>query len=128
MDKQHWLAQFTYGRPRGRKNIKRGAKGRGSLSLGSSLPVSLSPSLSSSRFLGWHALTPQGCSFLYFLNKTGLSESRDAPRVLMSVTSNLCCDETESRRLCSPDTPFGNPGHPACYPLNVYMPNNRASK
>ena len=87
------------GQARGRKrHIKRGAKGPGSLS-----PTCVSRSLSlSSRLLGQHALTPRGCIFLYFLNKTDLSEnySMDCPRAvmqraLMSVTSNLCCDKTE---------------------------------
>ena len=41
-----------------KKHIKRGAKtGPGGLF---------------SCLLGWHALTPQGCIFLYFLNKTEL--------------------------------------------------------
>ena len=30
-------------------------------------------------------------------------ESYDAPRALMSVTPNLCCDETELRSIHSPD-------------------------
>ena len=99
-NKQHsWLAQFTQGRPRGgEKNMKRGAKGPGVslllLSLSPSWALSLSHalsfysssrlgqsrslactcslSLSSSCLLGRHALTPQGCIFLYFLNKTEL--------------------------------------------------------
>ena len=83
--------------------------------------------------LGQHALTPRGWIFLLLpkLNKavtrscnTDLSksynmvrlrpesyntvcprpESCDTPRVLMSVTPNLCCDETEPRRIHSPDT------------------------
>jgi len=31
-------------------------------------------------------------------------ESCDAPRALMSITPNLCCDETEPRSIHSPDT------------------------
>ena len=82
-NKQHsWLAQFSQGRPRGRgkktnKHIHRGAKGPGtlclslifsslflclsltvsSLSLSLSRCLALSLALSSSRLLGWHALT-----------------------------------------------------------------------
>ena len=52
---------------------------------------------------------PQGCIFLYFLNKTEgavtLSKSCDAPRALISVTSNFCCDEIEPRKIThSPDS------------------------
>ena len=43
----------------GKKHVKRGAK------------TGLGP-LFSSRLLGWHALTPGECIFLYFLNKTEL--------------------------------------------------------
>ena len=41
-----------------------------SLSLSLSLSLSHCLALSSSRLLGQHALTPQGCIFLRFLNKT----------------------------------------------------------
>ena len=36
------------------------------------LPLFYFSRLFSSRLLGWHALTPLGCIFLYFLNKTEL--------------------------------------------------------
>ena len=58
-----------------KKRIKRGVKGPGvSLSCARTL-VSLSLSLFSSRLLDQHALMPQGCIFLYFLNKTDLSKN-----------------------------------------------------
>ena len=88
-NKQHswlaWLAQFTYGRPRGRrKHIKRGAKGPGvclsvclslflslSFSLARSLSLSCASALSHSTTLRFaslhqHSLSPQGCIFLRF--------------------------------------------------------------
>ena len=79
-NKQHsWLAQFTYSRPRGRrKNMcKEETKVQGgSLSRAHSFSFSVSLcfclSLFSLHLLGCHALTPQGCIFLYFLNKTEL--------------------------------------------------------
>ena len=57
-----------------------------------------------------HASSEDVFSF-YFLNKTdlsknythGLSESCNALRALTSIASNLGCDETEPRRLHSPD-------------------------
>ena len=69
----------------------------------------LASSLFSSRLLGRHALMPRGCIFLYFLNKTvgavTLSEICDAPRALMSITSNFYCVETEPRKIThSPDS------------------------
>ena len=78
-----WLAQFTQGRPRGRrKHIKRGAKGARGLSLSSAQALFLS--LFSSHLLGRHALMPGGCILLYFLNKTDLSENynMDCPRAV----------------------------------------------
>ena len=55
-----WLAQFTEGRPRGRrKDRKRGAK----IGPGASLLL---------ESFGSACLTPRGCIFLYFLNKTEL--------------------------------------------------------
>ena len=56
-----WLAQFTQGRPRGRrkKHIKRGAKRDQGVLFSSSL-------------LGQPTLTPQGCTSLCFPNKTEL--------------------------------------------------------
>ena len=36
------------------------------------------------------------------------SESCDMPRALMSVTANLCCDETEPREIHLPDKGKGN--------------------
>ena len=89
-NKQHswlaWLAQFTYGRPRGRRKHKKRSQGaRGlsvclsvclsSLSLSFSLSRSLSLSCASAlshsptlRFasLHQHSLSPQGCIFLRF--------------------------------------------------------------
>ena len=97
---------FTQGRPRGEEETykKRSQRARG-LSLFCARAHSLS---FSSHLLGWHAPTPRGCIFLYFLNKTEgaitLSESCDAPRTLMSVASNFCWEETKLRRLHSPDT------------------------
>ena len=63
-----WLAQFTQGRPGGRrKHIKKGAKGpEASLS---PLPHACSFSLSLSLLfssLGQYALMPRGCIFLLF--------------------------------------------------------------
>ena len=50
-----------------------------------SFSLLFSLSLFSSCLLGQHALTPQGCIFLYFLNKTEVSESynTDCPRAVM---------------------------------------------
>ena len=93
-----WPSLHRAGPGEEKTHKKRSQRPRVSLS---HVRVSLSLSLSS-RLLGQHALTPQGCIFLYFLNKTDLSEnySMDCPRAvmqraLMSVTSNLCCDKTE---------------------------------
>ena len=79
------------------------------------LLLSLSLSLLSLSPLGHHAPTPRGCVFLYFLNKTKgaitLSKSCDSLRALVSLASNFCWDQTERRRLHSPDTTFiTNPG------------------
>ena len=85
-NKQHswlaWLAQFTYGRPRGRRKHKKRSQGaRGlsvclsvclsSLSLSFSLPppphmLARSPHSLLFVFLGWHALTPRGWILLLF--------------------------------------------------------------
>ena len=51
----------------GKKTYKKRSQRAGALSL--RLILSL---LFSSCLLGWHALMPQGCIFLYFLNKTEL--------------------------------------------------------
>ena len=58
----------------GEKNIRRGAKGQVSLCLSLSCSLSLSLSFFSSHLLDRHALTPRGCIFLYFLNKTELEQ------------------------------------------------------
>ena len=117
-------AQFTQGRPgfggggdRQKEELRAWGLYLFSLSLpcrhAHSVPLSLSPfSLSP---LGQHAPMARGYIFLYFLNKTEgaitLSQSSDAPRALVSLASNFCWDETEPRRLHSPDTTFiTNPG------------------
>ena len=70
----------------GEKHIKEEPKGRGGVSLSRvrTLVLSLVLSLFSLRLLGWHALMPQGCIFLYFLNKTDLSKNynMDCPRAM----------------------------------------------
>ena len=71
----------------GEKHIKRGITGRG---WGVSFPRAHTRSFSrylsrfSLRLLGRHALMPQGCIFLYFLNKTDLSKNynMDCPRAV----------------------------------------------
>ena len=55
-----------------RKPYKQRSQRARGLSL--SPPHALSLSLSS-HLLGWHALMPGGCIFLYFLNKTDLSKN-----------------------------------------------------
>ena len=87
------------------KHLKRGAQSWRSLSLAPTL------SLFSSHLLGQNALTPRGRIFLYLLNKTDLPENYSTdcpravtPRALTSIASNFCWDETELKRLHSPDT------------------------
>ena len=119
-NKQHsWLAQFTQGRPRGRiKHIKRSQKAL-SLSL---LHAGTLPNSFLFMSLGEHALKPRGWILLLFSKQnravtwscnTDLSksynticsrhESCDVPTALMSITPNLCCDETKLRRIHLPD-------------------------
>ena len=88
---------------------KRSQRARG-LSLSCAHTLSVSVSLFFLCLLDQHALIPRGCICLYFLNKTDLSKNYNTgcPRAvtrqgLQSVASNLCCDETEPRRLHSPD-------------------------
>ena len=71
-----------------------------SLSLSLLLPLSLPPSLSPPPRapLGWHALRNTDLSKSYN-TVCPRPESCDAPKALMSVIPNLCCDRTEEHTL-----------------------------
>ena len=103
------------------KHKKRRQKARGL-----SLPCVHARSLSlfSSHLLGWHAPMPQGCIFLYFLNKTEeaitLSQSFDTPRALMSITSNFCWEETQPRRIHLPNKSIKH-GQDLCLVLKLFL-------
>ena len=60
--------------------------------MGLSLMLSLSLSLSSLGLLVRHALTPRGCIFLYFLNKTKLQDRAVTLICLRAVTLSESCD------------------------------------
>ena len=69
-----------------KKTYKKRSQRAGGLSLALSLTLSLSLSLFSSCLLGHHALTPRGCIFLYFLNKTELKHRPVTLICLRAVT------------------------------------------
>ena len=57
--------------------------------------------LFSQRLQGRQALTPGGCVFLYFLNKTAITWSCNTGP---PMASKFCCGETEPRKLRTPLT------------------------
>ena len=65
--------------------------------------------LFSLHLLGCPTLMPQGCIFLYFLNKLSCKMGLyycpyEGYNTGPSVTSNFCCDETKPRKLQTPPT------------------------